>query len=81
MITRILHVSDLHFGARDDPVLERALGSLVERVAPELVIASGDLTHRGRRDQHQRAAAVLRRFELPGVAVPGNHDIPYRFPA
>ncbi|MGZ4333104.1 MAG: metallophosphoesterase family protein [Gaiellaceae bacterium] len=81
MITRILHVSDLHFGARDDPVLERALGSLVERVAPELVIASGDLTHRGRRDQHQRAAAFLRRFELPVVAVPGNHDIPYSFPA
>ncbi|HEY6963466.1 MAG TPA: metallophosphoesterase [Gaiellaceae bacterium] len=81
MITRLLHVSDLHFGARDDPVLERALATLVERVDPELVIASGDLTHRGRRDQHERAAAFLRRLDLPVVAIPGNHDIPYTFPA
>jgi 3',5'-cyclic AMP phosphodiesterase CpdA len=79
--TRILHVSDLHFGARDDPVLERALTALVERVRPQLVIASGDLTHRGRAEQHDRAAAFLRRLELPVVAVPGNHDIPYTFPA
>jgi 3',5'-cyclic AMP phosphodiesterase CpdA len=79
--TRILHVSDLHFGARDDPVLERALDALVERVEPELVIASGDLTHRGRRDEHDRAAAFLRRLGPPVLAIPGNHDIPYSFPA
>jgi 3',5'-cyclic AMP phosphodiesterase CpdA len=81
VVTRILHVSDLHFGARDDPVLEQALTSLAERVEPELVVASGDLTHRGRRDQHERAARFLRRLELPVVAIPGNHDIPYTFPA
>ena len=77
---RILHVSDLHFGARDDPVLDRTLTGLVERVAPELVIASGDLTHRGRRSQHELAASFLRSFGLPVLAVPGNHDIPYTFP-
>jgi 3',5'-cyclic AMP phosphodiesterase CpdA len=79
--TRILHVSDLHFGARDDPVLEDALGRVIERVGPELMVASGDLTHRGRRDQHERAAAFLRRFGLPVLAIPGNHDIPYTIPA
>lgn len=78
---RILHVSDLHSGARDDPVLDRTLTGLVERVAPELVIASGDLTHRGQRAQHELAAGFLRRFGLPVLAVPGNHDIPYTFPA
>lgn len=81
MITRILHVSDLHFGARDDPILERTLTGLVARVGPQLVIASGDLTHRGRRSQHELAASFLRRFGLPVLAVPGNHDIPYTFPA
>ena len=81
MTTRILHVSDLHFGARDDPVLGRALTGLAEKTAPELVIASGDLTHRGTRDQHDRAAAFLARLELPVLAIPGNHDIPYTFPA
>ena len=55
--------------------------ALVERVAPELVIASGDLTHRGRREQHERAAAFLRSIGPPVLAVPGNHDIPYSFPA
>ena len=81
MSTRILHVSDLHFGARDDPVLEQALETLIARIDPGLVVASGDLTHRGRRDQHERAAAFLRGLERPVVAVPGNHDIPYTFPA
>jgi 3',5'-cyclic AMP phosphodiesterase CpdA len=46
-----------------------------------LIIASGDLTHRGRRDQHARAARFLRGFALPIHAIPGNHDIPYTFPA
>jgi len=79
--TRILHVSDLHFGAHGDPVSDEALDALVARIDPGLVIASGDLTHRGRRDQHERAAAFLRGLERPVVAVPGNHDIPYTFPA
>jgi 3',5'-cyclic AMP phosphodiesterase CpdA len=81
VVTRILHVSDLHFGARDDPILEGALARLAERVAPELVIASGDLTHRGRSDEHARAAGFLRRLGIPVLAVPGNHDIPYTVPA
>ena len=49
--------------------------------ARTLVVASGDLTHRGRRDQHERAAAFLRALGPPVLAVPGNHDIPYTFPA
>jgi 3',5'-cyclic AMP phosphodiesterase CpdA len=81
MTTRILHVSDLHFGARDDPILERGLAALIEKVGPELVIASGDLTNRGRRDEHERAAAFLKRLGPPVLAIPGNHDIPYTFPA
>jgi len=81
MATRILHVSDLHVGARDDPLLEDALGALVQLTAPELVIATGDLTHRGQPAQHARAAAVLHALGVPVLAVPGNHDIPYTFPA
>jgi 3',5'-cyclic AMP phosphodiesterase CpdA len=61
--------------------MERALLALLERARPELVIASGDLTHRGRRDQHERAARFLRSLGLPLLVIPGNHDIPYTFPA
>ena len=60
--------------------MERALATLIGNVRPELVIASGDLTHRGRRDQHERAARFLHALALPVVAIPGNHDIPYTFP-
>ena len=44
------------------------------------MIASGDLTHRGTREQHDRAAEFLRALELPLLTIPGNHDIPYTFP-
>lgn len=77
MVARILHVSDLHIGTREDPDVERALTALVERVGPELLVASGDLTHRARRDQQERAARLLHGFGLPVLAVPGNHDIPW----
>ena len=80
MQTRILHVSDLHFGRNDRPESIEALGRLIEGVTPELVIASGDLTHRGLRSQHERAAGFLRGLGLPLLAIPGNHDIPYTFP-
>jgi 3',5'-cyclic AMP phosphodiesterase CpdA len=78
---RILHVSDLHVGAYESPDAGASLAALVERLRPELIVASGDLTHRGRRDQHERAGAFLRALGAPVVAVPGNHDIPYTFPA
>ena len=79
--TRLLHVSDLHFGGHGAPELERGLEALIERTAPELVVASGDLTHRGRADQHEAAAGFLRSLGPPVLAIPGNHDIPYTFPA
>jgi 3',5'-cyclic AMP phosphodiesterase CpdA len=77
---RILHVSDLHAGRREDVEVERALAAFAREVAPDLVVASGDLTHRGRRTQHERAHALLSSLGPPVLAVPGNHDIPYTFP-
>jgi 3',5'-cyclic AMP phosphodiesterase CpdA len=78
---RILHVSDLHVGTREDGQVERAVAEMAATVAPELVVASGDLTNRGRRAQHDRAHAFLTSLGPPVLAVPGNHDIPYTFPA
>ena len=78
--TRVLHLSDLHFGAGDDEAIERGAPVLIERFRPELVIASGDLSHRGRPDQLARASRFLHSLERPVLAVPGNHDIPHTFP-
>jgi 3',5'-cyclic AMP phosphodiesterase CpdA len=78
---RLLHLSDLHVGTVEEPDVERALGTLIERLDPQLVVASGDLTHRGRPPEHDRAAAFLKRLGRPLLVVPGNHDIPWAFPA
>jgi 3',5'-cyclic AMP phosphodiesterase CpdA len=74
---RLLHVSDLHAGTHEEREVEQALVRLVERTEPQLVVASGDLAHRGRREQLERAAALLRSLGPPVLAVPGNHDLPY----
>lgn len=75
---RIAHLSDLHFGAHDPVVVEALVAALAE-LAPDLVVISGDLTQRARREQFRAADAFLRRIEAEGcpiVLVPGNHDIP-----
>jgi 3',5'-cyclic AMP phosphodiesterase CpdA len=74
---RLLHVSDLHAGTHEEPDVERSLARLVERLEPQMVVASGDLAHRGRRPQLERAAELLRSLGPPVLAVPGNHDLPY----
>jgi 3',5'-cyclic AMP phosphodiesterase CpdA len=74
---RLLHVSDLHAGTHEEREVEQGLVRLVERLEPQLVVASGDLAHRGRREQLERAAGLLRSLGPPVLAVPGNHDLPY----
>jgi 3',5'-cyclic AMP phosphodiesterase CpdA len=80
-VPRLLHISDLHVGARGESEVEPALRTLNEKAAPELIVATGDLTHRGRPEQHEHAAAFLRGLGPPVLAVPGNHDIPLLPPA
>ncbi len=74
-MTRILHLSDLHFG-RDRPELEDPLVEAVNDLSPDLVAISGDFTQRARRGQFARARAFLDRLEPPTLSVPGNHDTP-----
>ena len=77
MNARLLHVSDLRAGTHEELDVEHALVRLVERLEPQLVVASGDLAHRGRRQELERAASLLRSLGPPVLAVPGNHDLPY----
>jgi 3',5'-cyclic AMP phosphodiesterase CpdA len=74
-------VSDLHLGAPKAANAEWALAPLVEQFDPELVLVTGDLAHRGTRNEHEAAATLLRGLEKPLLVIPGNHDIPYSFPA
>jgi 3',5'-cyclic AMP phosphodiesterase CpdA len=73
---RVLQVSDLHAGTQEEPEVEGDLRTLVRESGPELVVVSGDLTHRNTAAQHDRAANLLRSLEAPLLVIPGNHDIP-----
>jgi 3',5'-cyclic AMP phosphodiesterase CpdA len=70
----IIHLSDLHFG-RIDQTLIAPLTSLVARLAPDLVVVSGDLTQRATSGQFKAARVFLDRLPQPQLVVPGNHDI------
>jgi 3',5'-cyclic AMP phosphodiesterase CpdA len=72
---RVLHLSDLHFG-RVRPELLEPLVETVNRLAPDLVAISGDLTQRARHSQFREARAFIDRLRPPVLAVPGNHDAP-----
>jgi 3',5'-cyclic AMP phosphodiesterase CpdA len=71
----IAHISDLHFGKVDPPVVEGLVADLAAH-RPDLLVVSGDFTQRARARQYQDAAAFLRRLPGPQLVVPGNHDIP-----
>ena len=74
-MTRLVHLSDLHFGY-ERGALTGALLDRVNAAGADLVVVTGDLTHRGRPAQFAQAAAFLHAIRAPLIAVPGNHDVP-----
>ena len=75
---RIIHLSDLHFGAHE-PHLVEAVEARVDEEKPDLVVISGDFTQRARTEQFEQACSFLHRLREAGhdvLAIPGNHDIP-----
>ena len=76
-----IHVSDLHVGRGSSPGSREALGALAEELRPEVILATGDLSHRGTAEQLAEARGVFAGLSAPLVSTPGNHDIPYRFPS
>jgi 3',5'-cyclic AMP phosphodiesterase CpdA len=77
-MARLIHLSDLHFGAHD-PRLVDAVAGRVDEEKPDLVVISGDFTQRARTEQFKEACDFLERLRDAGhdvLAVPGNHDVP-----
>ncbi|MGZ2412926.1 3',5'-cyclic AMP phosphodiesterase CpdA [Sphingomonas sp. F9_3S_D5_B_2] len=77
-MARLLHLSDLHFGAHDQRLVdavERSIGEL----KPDLVVVSGDFTQRAKTEEFAEACRFLERLRDGGhevLGVPGNHDVP-----
>ncbi|HEX6661969.1 MAG TPA: metallophosphoesterase [Sphingomicrobium sp.] len=77
-MTRLIHLSDLHFGAHDDRLVE-AVEAAIGELKPDLVVISGDFTQRARTEQFRDACEFLGRLRERGhdvLGVPGNHDVP-----
>jgi 3',5'-cyclic AMP phosphodiesterase CpdA len=77
-VTRLVHLSDLHFGAHDEQLVE-AVEQQVDQLKPDLVVISGDFTQRARTEQFREACEFLERLRERGhevIGVPGNHDVP-----
>lgn len=74
-MSRLLHISDTHFGT-EQPAMVHALVQLAQRLRPDVVVCSGDITQRTRPAQFQAARAFMDRLAAPLPAIPGNHDIP-----
>jgi 3',5'-cyclic AMP phosphodiesterase CpdA len=77
-MTRIAHLSDIHFGANDEKIVA-ATEAWLQKRQPDLVVISGDFTQRARESQFRDASAYLNRLRAAGLkvlAIPGNHDVP-----
>ena len=77
-MARLLHLSDLHFGAHD-PELVEAVAAAADALEPHLIVISGDFTQRARTEQFKDACRFLEQLRDQGhevIAVPGNHDVP-----
>lgn len=74
-MTRLLHLSDLHFGAEVAEAVEALVRSAAE-LRPDAILIGGDFTMRARRREWAAARAFLQRLEAPTLSIPGNHDIP-----
>ena len=75
-MTRLFHVSDVHFGA-EDPEAVKWFRDVVALEKPDAVIMTGDLTMRATKREFDAGGAWLASLGVPVTLEVGNHDIPY----
>jgi 3',5'-cyclic AMP phosphodiesterase CpdA len=74
MATRLLHLSDLHFGTVVDSALD-AVRRLIDHERPDVIVVSGDVTQRSRRSEWAGVSACLASLPNPLLVCAGNHDV------
>ncbi|MDH7517156.1 MAG: metallophosphoesterase [Candidatus Thermoplasmatota archaeon] len=73
---RIAHISDIHFNFGTDfneKVYEKAV-KILNKINPDLVFISGDITTDGLLSEYDLANEKLKEINFKQVVVPGNHD-------
>ena len=76
MPVRLLHLSDIHFGAENRGAVA-AVVDFARRAPFDLMIVSGDITQSGSLAEFAVAADWLAAFPGPRLCTPGNHDTPW----
>ena len=66
-MSKIVHISDLHFG-KEDPAVARMLLEDINELSPDIVVISGDLTQRARSIQYRSAAQFLEQIKSPKIS-------------
>lgn len=75
-MTRLFHVSDVHFG-REDKAAVAWFGDMVAAEQPDAIVMTGDLTMRARSHEFAAALEWLQSLGRPVTVEVGNHDLPY----
>lgn len=75
-MTRLFHISDLHFGL-EDPAALAWFGDCVRGERPDAVLITGDLTMRARSREFAAACDWIETLDVPVTVEVGNHDLPY----
>jgi Icc-related predicted phosphoesterase len=73
---RVAQISDLHVGSRRVPAARlQAIVDRLNRIAPDVVLVTGDVANDGGRvAQLVKAREILWQIAAPTFVVPGNHD-------
>jgi 3',5'-cyclic AMP phosphodiesterase CpdA len=78
---RLLHLSDVHFGAEDTEAL-KTVEDFASQIKPDAVVIAGDITQSGRKHEFEAARAWFDRIGFQPIVAPGNHDTPvFHLPA
>ncbi len=79
--TRILHLSDVHYGRPHVAEHVAAAEQFAADGAFDAIVISGDVSQRARKREFAQAAQLLARLRLlaPVLVVPGNHDSAWWF--
>ena len=75
-MTRLFHISDLHFGLEDRAALDW-FRECTRREQPDAVLITGDLTMRARDHEFAAACDWIEALDIPVTVEVGNHDLPY----
>ena len=75
-MTRLFHISDLHFGLEDRAAIDW-FAHVVKTEQPDAVLITGDLTMRARSHEFAAACDWIERLDVPVTVEVGNHDLPY----